>query len=428
MGRRSAAARRGPRVPRSVVGALAIAVFLGLIWFGYEVANGIPGVPYHNVTAQFADVAGLRTGNGVRVDSVRVGQVSAIGYRDHHATVTIQLPPGYKVYRDATAGIGARNALGVDFVELDPGHPSSGLLTSNVIPVQRTTGLVTYDRVIDIFRPPTAAALGQLLRTLGGGFGGHGADLQALLQHAPTDLADLSTISRALADPSTGLPQLLSSAELLASRFQGMYPQISSLIANLHATLAAVGTHGGTALSQTLSQAPATLAAARPALDALAAAAGTAAQAVGTLRPGLAALGQATPTLEQVLLQSLGPLHQLVPVATQAVPGVQALTTTARRAQPAAPLVRRAITSAAVPVAYLAPYAQEVSTWFTYARSATNQGDANGHWLRFIPVVGADSIAGVLPTVDPLTCRNPFPAPGQAATQHGNLALLGGCR
>ena len=93
MGRRSAAARRGPRVPRSVVGALAIAVFLGLIWFGYEVANGIPGVPYHNVTAQFADVAGLRTGNGVRVDSVRVGQVSAIGYRDHHATVTMQLPP-----------------------------------------------------------------------------------------------------------------------------------------------------------------------------------------------------------------------------------------------------------------------------------------------------------------------------------------------
>lgn len=428
MGGRAATSRRGPRVPRSVVGAVAIAIFLGLIWFGYEVANGIPGVPYHDVTAQFADVAGLRTGNGVRVDSVRVGQVAAIGYRRHHAVVTMQLPPGYKVYRDATAGIGARNALGVDFVELAPGHPGSGVLRSNVITVQHTTGLVTYDRVIDVFRPPTAAALGQLLRTLGAGFGGHGADMQALLQHAPSDLADLSTISRTLANPSTGLPQLLSSAELLASRFDGIDPQLASLVAHLRATLAAVDVHGGAPLAQTLSQAPATLAAARPALDALAGAAGAAAQAIGTLRPGLAALGQATPTLQQVLQQSLAPLRQVPPVAGQAVPAVQALTTTARRAQPAAPLARSAITSAAVPVAYLAPYAGAISTWFTYARSATNQGDANGHWLRFIPVIGADSIAGVLPTVDPLTCRNPFPAPGQAAAQHGNLAVLGGCR
>jgi phospholipid/cholesterol/gamma-HCH transport system substrate-binding protein len=419
--------RKSRRVNPTLVGTIAVFVFLALVWFGYEVANGIPGVPYHDVRAEFRDVSDLRVGNGVRVDSVRVGQVSAIGYHDGLAVVTLQLPPGYKVYRNARARIYARNALGVDFVELNPGSPGTGPLASNVITVSHTRGLVTYDRIVDIFRPKTAAALGEVVRSLGAGVGGHGPDLSALLEHAPGDLADLSTIGQTLSAPATDLPGFLASTELLASRFQGLYPELSGLVEHLAMTLQAVNAGQDDPLRTVLDQAPATLAAARPALAQLGATAASASQTIGILRPGLSALGTATPPLESVLSKAIRPLQQLVPVSVLAVPAVRGLTTTARRLQGDSPLLADGVEQAAVPLQVLAPYAPAISSWFTYARSATNEGDANGNWLRFIPVLGLDNVAGVLPIEDPLTCRNPFPAPGQVASQHGNLAILGGC-
>lgn len=420
--------RRRSRVNPAVIGAIMVVTFLALVWFAYEVGNGIPGVPYHVVDARFTNVAGLRVGDDVRVDSVRVGQVSSIGYRHGSAVVAMQLPPGYKVYRDASAAIGARNALGNDFVELAPGTASTGMLTSNQIAVTHTSTLVTLDQLQNVFKPAAAAALGQLLRTTGAGFAGHGADISALLQHAPTDLADLSTISKVLAAPSTQLPALLAAGTVLASRFDGTQQQLAGLLTHLSSTLAALDTGHGQPLSDVLASAPATLAAARPALVQLAATAGTAAVAVGELRPGLGALGRSTPSLQAVLRDALNPLQQVPGVATAAVPAVGSLTTLSNRAQPVAPLVRQAIVKAAVPVSVLAPYAPAVSSWFTYARSATNEGDANGHWLRFIPVFGADTVAGMAPVTNPLTCRNPFPAPGQVSNQRGNLAVLGMCR
>jgi phospholipid/cholesterol/gamma-HCH transport system substrate-binding protein len=411
----------------AVIGAVTVVVFLALIWFAFEVANGIPGVPYHTVAARFTNVAGLKVGNDVRVDSVRIGQVSAIGYRRGDAVVSLQLPPGYKVYRDASAAIGARNALGNDFLELAPGKPSTGLLTDNLIPVSRTTTVVTLDQLQNVFKPATAAATGQLVRTLGAGTAGHGSDISAFLQSAPTSLSSLATISRVLASPATRLPALLAAGTVLAQRFDGTQKQLAGLVAHLSATLGALDTGGGQPLSQLLSAAPAALATAQPALQELAGAAGTTATAVAVLRPGLAALGRSTPDLQATLRSGVPPLDQVPGVASAAGPAVGSLTMLSGRLQPVAPMVRQALVDAAVPVGTLAPYAPAIASWFTYARSATNEGDANGHWLRFIPVVGVDSVAGVLPVTDPLTCRNPFPAPGVVATQRGNLALLGGC-
>ena len=420
--------RRTHRVNPALIGACMLVVTLALVWFAYEVANGIPGVPYHVVDARFTSVAGLRVGDDVRVDSVRVGQVQSIGYHDGAAVVAMQLPPGYKVYRDASAAIGARNDLGTDFVELAPGKPGTGMLTGNVISTAHTTTVVTLSQLQNIFKPPVAAALGQLLRTLGAGTGGHGSDLSAFLQSAPTNLADLSTISRILASPTTQLPALLAAGAALGSRFDGTQQQLTALVKNLSTTVHTLDTANGQPLSQLLDAAPGALRAARPALEQLSGVAATTAAAVASLRPGLAALGQSTPGLRAVLRSGVAPLDQVPAVAGAANPAVSSLTSTSTRLQPVAPLVRQAIVRAAVPVAYLAPYAPAVSLWFTYARSATNEGDANGHWLRFIPVLGYDTVAGVLPLTDPLTCRNPFPAPGQVATQHGNLAILGGCR
>jgi phospholipid/cholesterol/gamma-HCH transport system substrate-binding protein len=412
----------------ALIGTMMIVVALALIWFAYEVANGIPGVPYHVVDARFTNVAGLRVGDDVRVDSVRIGQVQSIGYRDGAALVALQLPPGYKVYKDASATIGARNDLGTDFLELSPGTPSAGLLTSNVIPTTRTKAIVVLSQLQDIFTPQVRSALGQLVRTVGAGTAGQGPNLGAFLQSAPANLADLATISKVLAAPSTGLPGLLAAGATLGRRFDGTQAQLAALVQDLGTTLRSLDTDSGQPLSQLLQAAPGALRAARPALMQLSDVAQTTTAAVTDLRPGLAALGRATPDLRSVLRNAVSPLDRLPSVAGQAVPAVSSLTSTSNRLQPVAPLIDQAIVRAAVPVAYLAPYAPAVSQWFTYARSATNEGDANGHWLRFIPVVGVDTVAGVVPLTDPLTCRDPFPAPGQVAAQHGNLALLGGCK
>jgi phospholipid/cholesterol/gamma-HCH transport system substrate-binding protein len=415
--------RRSLPVSPTLVGAVVFSVLFGALVFAFVSHRGIPGRHYTYVTAAFEELpASLRQGNDVRVSGVRVGQVDGVGYEGGEARVRMQLPGGFAVHRDATARVRSRSSLGQKFMEIDPGTPGSAPLGDALISRDRTRSLVELDQVLDALDPVTRAALASTVQALGAGAGGRGQDLNDLLAAAPDLLADLGTTAGALSAEQARLVAFLAASERLAGRFTGREGELEALTDQLGTTLAALATDGGRPLRESLERLPSTLEAARPALDDLAAAASDLRAGVSDFAPAAKALGRATPDLRAALRESTPVLGRSVPVSDQTVPAFAALTGTLTDARPLAPALRRTAGVAAPFLEVLAPYGPELNLLFAHARDALSEGDANGRYLRILSILaGAEGYTGTVPADNPAVNRDPYPAPGQAASDSGRF-------
>lgn len=425
------AARAGRRGPAAgLVGLTVLALFGAGLYVAFASSRGLPGLPYTIVRADFTTVGPMTVGSDVRENGVRVGQVSELAFRDGHAVATLQITGHRPVYRDARAVILSRSPLEEFYVQLDPGHPSSGPLGHHVLPLSQTSGAHTLDELLDVFDAPTRDALSATLRQLGDGAAGHSRDLNDALGSAPDLLNSLSTTSGALASPQADLPALLQNADVLASRFQGRQQQISALVANLDTTIRALAVDHGVPLRKSLQSLPATLTSARGALDSLDQPLGDTRTALATLAPGATALGSSTPNLRGFLRESVRPLRKVPSVARLARPAVNSLTTVIADARPLVPRVAEALDRAVPPLEVLAPYSPEAALAFKYAASAFGLHDAAGTYALHVSLtVNTSSVTGILPLRDPTANRDPYPAPGQAERDRATTLLgLGGSR
>jgi phospholipid/cholesterol/gamma-HCH transport system substrate-binding protein len=413
------------------IGLAVVILFVASVIFAFSAQYGIPGATVTMVRASFDDVGALRRGDDVRIASARVGTVDDIEYSEALGAVAVLKLDGERpIYRNssaATASVGARSALGQKFVDLDPGTPDAGLLGADeVIPKRVTRGAQEVSDLFNVFDPVTRTALGSTLRELGGGLAGRSEDLADAFRTAPDLLPDLGTVSRSLsAEDGTDLVGLLQSAETLAGRFAGREQEIASLMTNLSTTLDAVAVDGAAPFEQTLQQAPGTLRDVRGALDTLNGPLADTRLAVTDLRPGAEALGAATPDVRGVLREAVTPLDRVPGVSDVAEPAVVDLTGLMSDARPLTPRLVQTLRDAAPLLADVAPFSPEISHFFTNATSALSGGDAAGHWLRFFPIVSAETASGILPVEDPTVARNGDPEPGELETDRKPLPLLG---
>jgi phospholipid/cholesterol/gamma-HCH transport system substrate-binding protein len=437
--------RRGLRFSPKVIGAVTMVVFFLLVYVAYTAINGAPGVPYADVDVTFPTASNLVQHDDVRVDSDRIGQVETITYKNGAAHLQLELNPGTKVYNNATASIGDVSALGSEYVELDPGTPSAGRLDAAGIPASRTTTPVEIDTVLSVLRPAQRDALAATVQTLGGAFGGQSQNINDLLATAPSLLPNLGTVTDTLAENDTQLIPLLQATNLLASRFDGRTQQLGALLGQANTTLKAIDTQNTQALQATIDDASPALTAATPALTDLASTAANTRDAVAALRPGLAAAGANTPNLRGLLREGVAPLDQVPGVATDATPGLTDLAQTSGNLQkPVAPFLAELFNRADPLLTYISPYSSDISALFANLSSSLSDGDGNGNWLRLSlyltpsaadPVSTVNSLLGaflgssgssLIPatanfsSLTPVTdCRDPYPAPGQAATDRG---------
>ncbi|WP_435581933.1 MlaD family protein [Amycolatopsis thermoflava] len=416
-------AKRQSRKFRSMsTGAVVLVVFALALQLALTADQGLPGATYTLVDADVSDVGALRPGDDVRVASVRVGRVKDVRLVGGVPRVTLQLDGTREIYRDAaaeakTVTVASRSALGQKYIALNPGTPEAGQLgPSDVIPPKRTAGSQELSDLLDVLDAPTREALGSTVREVGGGAGGHAADLRDALEAAPRMLPDLATVSKALsANDGAELTALLTTADRLSARFTGRQEQLAELLGRLDTTMRAVAVDEGTPLGEVLQRAPGTLQAARSGLQSLQAPLEDLHAGMSQLAPGARALGQATPDLRGVLREAVPPLGKVPGVGRQAEPALTDLTKTVGDARPLAPRLTQTFGSADQFLRVLAPYAPEVSGWFTNWAAALSHGDANGHFLRLYLLFSEESVLGQGGLRDPLVARNPYPAPGEAA-------------
>lgn len=416
------ATRRSRKFRSLSLGAVVLVVFALALQLALTADKGLPGAKYTLVDADVADVGALRPGDDVRIASVRVGRVKDIRLVGGTPRVTLQLDGQRDVYQDAAAeaksvSVAARSALGQKYVALTPGTPGAGKLRPGaVIPARKTEGAQELSDLLDVLDAPTRGALGSTIREVGGGTGGHAQDLQDALKAAPGLLPDLGTVSKALSsNDGADLTALLTSAQRLSGRFSGRQQQLSDLLGQLDTTMRAIAVDNGKPLADVVHKGPDTLRALRSGLQSVQAPLQDLHAGMDKLRPGAKALGQATPDLRGVLREAVPPLGKVPAVSEQAQPALSDLTQTMADARPLAPRLTRALGSADDFLRVLAPYAPEVSSWFTNWAAALSHGDSNGHYLRLDLLFSEESVLGQGGIRDPLVARDPYPAPGQAA-------------
>lgn len=418
-----------PRQARTFFVGVAGVAGLALLIYYAGIANslgGLPGSPHTYVKAVFQDVGTLQPHDDVRQNSVRVGQVAAIGFERGHALVTLQLNGHRPVYRNARAEVWDQSALAVKYVELDPGTRAAKPLGDRTIPGTRTRDSVSLDQLFDVLDPPTRTALAGSVRELGVGTAGHGGDLHDLVRAAPTLLPDAQRMTAAASSPEADLPALLQSADRLTARFAGDQRQLSQLIAQADTTLRAVDTGGGAPLKRTLEDLPPALRQAQTAFDRLDRPLSDAQSALGTVRPGAQALGRSTADLRGTLREAVPPLRKVPGVADDAVPAVDSLTSTFADARPLVPRLTEALANALPFLQVLVPYDGDIAQFFAQKSMLGDHLGVN-HWLRISVVAPYPQaeVGGLLPTLP----RNPYPAPGQARKDRALLPVpVGGAK
>ena len=105
-------------------------------------AFSIDKIPFvkqaYEVTAEFADAAGLNPENQVRVAGIKVGTVESVELDRDKVVVTMEIDNGTEIPKDATAEIKLATLLGTKFIEIDGVGSEPFLEEGDVIPLERT--------------------------------------------------------------------------------------------------------------------------------------------------------------------------------------------------------------------------------------------------------------------------------------------------
>jgi phospholipid/cholesterol/gamma-HCH transport system substrate-binding protein len=172
--------------------------------------------------------------------------------------------------------------------------------------------------------------------------------------------------------------------------------------------------------------APVSLRETRAALDALTPPLADTETAMTDFSLGARAVGDSAPDLRGVLREGPKPLDEVPGVARAATPAFHDLTGTAADLRPLSGQLRGLLGSTDQLARTLAPYAPEISAFFTGMTGALSDHDASGHWLRVAPLFDSQSLDASVPLSDPTVARDAYPRPGQAEHDARTTPLSGG--
>ena len=142
-----------------VVGVFVLIGIAALAYLAIKLGKlEIVGGHQRDIQAVFDSVAGLKTGAGVEVAGVQVGQVKRIALDGERALVTLAVQPHVKVYQDAIASIKTRGLIGDKYVSLSPGGSDKELPPGGKI--HDTESGVDLEAVIGEFIHGSAASGG----------------------------------------------------------------------------------------------------------------------------------------------------------------------------------------------------------------------------------------------------------------------------
>ena len=382
-----------------LVGAITLLIAIVAVFLSYNANSGLPFVPTYELKAEFANSANLVVGNDVRIGGQRVGAVSEItpkpGQDGGSPTAEVQLKLDKQVEPlavDSTMIIRPRSALGLKYVEINPGESEDGFTPGDTIPAEQARPEpVEIDDVFNTFDLKARRGSQRSLDGFGTALAGRGDDInEAIVELVPL-LTHLEPVARNLSDPETRLGRFFEALAAAASEAAPVAETQGSLFVNLDTTFIALASVARPFIQRSIELSPPAEDEAirgfpqqRPFLR-------NSAAFFRELKPGVKVLPTTAPVLADALEIGTRTLARTPEFNAQLEDVFVALKNFAEE-----PLVPRGIARLDDTVEALRPTlafvtpAQTVcnyaTLWFRNISSLLSVGDQNGTWQRFIIV------------------------------------------
>jgi phospholipid/cholesterol/gamma-HCH transport system substrate-binding protein len=224
----------------SVVAMIVLAVFVG----GYILANerlSLPGwVPvvgksYFTLKGDFSTAQALTPGQGqaVTIAGAKIGEIARVDQHGGDALVTMNLTPSYARYidRNATLLLRPKTQLNDMTVEVDPGTPSAGRISSGYMaPLSQTAPNVNLDEFLASLDAETRAYLQELLAGAGEGLKGNAANLSATFKRFDPLARYIRQITSQLQLRNRNIERSIHNFQLIVSALGGKDTELAQLI------------------------------------------------------------------------------------------------------------------------------------------------------------------------------------------------------
>ena len=360
---------------------------------------GLGGGSGYTVTAEFDDAGQLINGNDVRIGAAKVGAVSDIELSDHGtAEITMEIEDDTApIPEGTTASVRQTSLFGIAnrFIVLQPPPgESEPLPDGGRIGLTGTTSPVEFDALLNTLNGSTRLGLQQLIQGGAALYSGQAENANETIHWIGPTFAGSSKVLGELAKDQDAFAGLLNQASATARAVTSRRNDLVDLISNTNATTKAFGDQA-IHLERAVGQLPATLRRSNTTFVELR-------KAMDDLDPFVATAKEDTQTLPAFLAQ----VRPLLKRAKATVPKAAAIVNTKGKANDLRNLLGRsqpldATASYAIPdtIAFMNSSQETIDLFRAYTpdifgavanvNDLAAHYDANGHYVRSLPVLGA---------------------------------------
>jgi virulence factor Mce-like protein len=316
----------------TMVGTLTVLVATLAVFLAYNANNGLPFVPSYRISVQVQDAAELVPGNEVRIGGVRVGAIESIepvAHEDGSVTAKLDLKldkTAAPLPADSTVLVRARSALGLKYLQIDPGQSTQELAEGSLLPLSAAHPQpVDLDQVLNTFNGPTRKAIRVNELEFGDSLAGRGPGLNSALVNLSAALDRLPAVARNLASPRTGLERFIRALAATASEVAPVAAVQAQMFVSLDTTFGALAEIARPFIQDTISRTPATLDAVTADLPEVRTFLRHSSALFTELLPGAQELAQVSPPLAATLEEGTPVLADSPQLNREIVPTAQAL-------------------------------------------------------------------------------------------------------
>ncbi|WP_109506213.1 MCE family protein [Nocardioides speluncae] len=226
---------RATLVKFTLFATIAVLLF-GVLWT--TMSNTVPG-DKRTWTARFTAVAGLRSGDDVRVAGVKVGRVEKIEVVDNdQALVTFTLLEDQHVYEKTQVSLRYQNLLGQRYLALTAGKDRGNRLTPGTeIPASMTDAGFDLTALLNGFEPLfnviEPAEVNKLAANLIAVLQGESGTVESLLRQTARATTYLASKDEVFSEVLTNLTPVLRNLDANSGEFDAAVVQLKKLVTGL---------------------------------------------------------------------------------------------------------------------------------------------------------------------------------------------------
>ena len=239
--------KEGPsfgRIAAMVIFALSCFGLLTFLWISF--GGSVPLKPKeYQLKINFPEATTLAEAADVRIAGVTVGKVRSkdLDKADNRTNVVLKIDPKYApLPNDTRAILRQKTLLGETFVELSPGHKSSGNLPDGgTLKDNRVEPTVELDEILRIFDPSTKRAFRQWVQESSKTISGTAPkDLNSALGNLAGFAQDGAAVLQVLDTQSTAVRQVIKNTGVVFAALNERKGQLRQLIENSDRTFSAL--------------------------------------------------------------------------------------------------------------------------------------------------------------------------------------------